>query len=104
VIDRARVLHMAKLSSLSLSDPEVDAMARELSRIAEYVAKLDELDTREVPPTTHLSGGSALRADEPHPGLSHEDALAGAPRTARGGFAVPLFLDAPMRARARAPK
>jgi aspartyl-tRNA(Asn)/glutamyl-tRNA(Gln) amidotransferase subunit C len=93
VIDRARVLHVAKLASLSLQDDEVDAMARELSRIAEYVAKLAELDTKDVVPTTSLSGTQALRADEVHAGLSHEEALSGAPRTAAEGFAVPLFLD-----------
>jgi aspartyl-tRNA(Asn)/glutamyl-tRNA(Gln) amidotransferase subunit C len=93
VIDRARVLHVAKLASLSLDEAEVDAMARELSRIADYVAKLGELDTHDVPPTTSLSGAHALRRDEVRPGLSHDEALSGAPETAAEGFAVPLFLD-----------
>lgn len=93
VIDRARVLHVAKLASLSLRDDEVDRVASELSRIAEYVAKLGELDTKDVAPTANLSGAQALRADEVRPGLSHEEALSGAPRTAAEGFAVPLFLD-----------
>jgi len=96
-IDRARVLHVAKLASLLLSDAEADAMALELARIVDYVATLEALDTSDVPPTTYLSEGSALRPDEVRPGLTHEEALSGAPRTAAGGFAVPLFLDAPGR-------
>jgi aspartyl-tRNA(Asn)/glutamyl-tRNA(Gln) amidotransferase subunit C len=68
-------------------------MARELSHIAEYVAKLGELDTKDVPPTTSLSGTQALRPDEVEACLTHEEALSGAPRTAAEGFAVPLFLD-----------
>jgi aspartyl-tRNA(Asn)/glutamyl-tRNA(Gln) amidotransferase subunit C len=92
-IDRATVLHVAKLASLSLDDADADAMARELSRIAEYVDKLGELDLAGVPPTLGLSTGSHLRPDQAAPGLSHEDALTGAPETATGGFAVPLFLE-----------
>jgi|HubBroStandDraft_2_1064218.scaffolds.fasta_scaffold934110_2 aspartyl-tRNA(Asn)/glutamyl-tRNA(Gln) amidotransferase subunit C len=92
-IDRQGVLHIAKLSRLSLDDAEADAMASELSRIAEYVDKLGELDLADVPPTLNLSAGSELRPDRAVPCLSHEDAMAGAPETASGGFSVPLFLE-----------
>jgi Asp-tRNA(Asn)/Glu-tRNA(Gln) amidotransferase C subunit len=34
-----------------------------------------------------------LRADLPRPGLSHEQALAPAPRTLQDGFAVPAIMD-----------
>jgi aspartyl-tRNA(Asn)/glutamyl-tRNA(Gln) amidotransferase subunit C len=96
-IDRARVLHVAKLARVSLSDAEADAMTRELSRIVEYVAQLDELDTRDVPPTTHLTETTPLRADEVRAGLSHDEAMANAPLCEGGGFAVPRFLDSPTR-------
>jgi aspartyl-tRNA(Asn)/glutamyl-tRNA(Gln) amidotransferase subunit C len=92
-IDRDTVLHVAKLSNLSLGDAEADAMAGELSRIAAYVDKLGELDLTGVTPTLNLSAASPLRSDQVEPGLSHEDALAEAPETATGGFAVPLFLE-----------
>jgi aspartyl-tRNA(Asn)/glutamyl-tRNA(Gln) amidotransferase subunit C len=102
-IDKAGVLHVAKLASLSLEEDEVLAMALELSRIVDHVAELEQIDTTDVPPTTSMSkdGADALRPDEPKPGLSHEDALAGAPETSSGGFAVPIFLDAPARERTR---
>jgi aspartyl-tRNA(Asn)/glutamyl-tRNA(Gln) amidotransferase subunit C len=92
-ISRDGVLHIAKLASLSLNDAEADAMARELSRIAEYVDKLGELDLGGVPPTLNLSAESSLRHDEVEACLSHEEALAEAPEAASGGFAVPRFLE-----------
>jgi len=98
-IDRARVEHVARLASLSLDAPEVDAMVAELGRILEYVEKLGEVDTDDVPPMTGLSAGTTLRPDEVQPGLSQAEALGQAPRPSSGGFAVPRFLDAPKTGR-----
>jgi aspartyl-tRNA(Asn)/glutamyl-tRNA(Gln) amidotransferase subunit C len=100
-IDKAGVLHIAKLASLSLDEDEVAAMALELSRIVDHVAELEPIDTTDVPPTTSMSKGDtgALRPDVVKPGLSHDEALAGAPETSSGGFAVPAFLDSPARER-----
>jgi aspartyl-tRNA(Asn)/glutamyl-tRNA(Gln) amidotransferase subunit C len=93
-VDRALVLHVAKLASLSLSDSEADRFASELASIVGYVEKLDELDTRDVAPTQHVAlDRTPWREDEPKPGLSHEDALSQAPLVEQGGFAVPTFVD-----------
>lgn len=91
-IDRALLHHVAELASLSLSDAEADKLTGELAAIVRYVSELDAVDTSNVPPTAHVQLQSAsLRADEVQPCLSHEDALAQAPRAAHGGFAVPAF-------------
>jgi aspartyl-tRNA(Asn)/glutamyl-tRNA(Gln) amidotransferase subunit C len=93
-VDRARVAHVASLASLSLSEDEIGKMVVELGRIVAYVEQLGALDTEGVVPTTSLSSGrDALRPDRVLPGLSHDEALAGAPRALSGGFAVPLFLE-----------
>jgi aspartyl-tRNA(Asn)/glutamyl-tRNA(Gln) amidotransferase subunit C len=93
-VDRALVLHVAKLASLSLSGPEVETLAHELAGIVGYVELLDQLDTRDVPPTAHMQlDRLPLRDDEPQPCLSHDEALAQAPRVERGGFAVPTFIE-----------
>lgn len=93
-VDQALVMRVAKLASLSLSDGEADRFAAELASIVGYVELLDELDTRDVPPTAHLElDRTPWRDDEPRPGLSHEEALAQAPRVEQGGFAVPSFLE-----------
>jgi aspartyl-tRNA(Asn)/glutamyl-tRNA(Gln) amidotransferase subunit C len=100
-VDRARVVHVAALASLSLSDDEIEKMATELGRIVAYVEQLGELDTDGVIPTTSLSDGrDALRPDQVRPGLTHDEALAGAPRAVSGGFAVPLFVAGAAGARA----
>ena len=88
------VRRVAKLARLDLTDDEVRRMAPELSAIVGYVRKLEELDTKDVEPTAHVRlASTALRADEPRDGLSHEDALAEAPRVLQDGFAVPAFVD-----------
>ena len=93
-IDRAVVLHVAKLASLSLSEAEVDRFAGELARIVAYVAELDGVDTSDVPPTAHvLVERMPLRKDEVRPGISHDEALSQAPEVEAGGFAVPAFLE-----------
>ncbi len=93
-VDRALVQHVAKLSSLSISDPEADKLAVELAKIVHYVAQLEELDVSGVPPTAHVQiERMPLRPDEARPGLSHEEALSGAPRVENEGFAVTSFVE-----------
>jgi len=93
-IDGALVRHVAKLASLSLTDDEAARFAADLAKIVEYVAQLDALDTSGVPPTAHVQlDRMPLRPDEPRPGLTHEEALAQAPRVEGEGFAVPAFVD-----------
>jgi aspartyl-tRNA(Asn)/glutamyl-tRNA(Gln) amidotransferase subunit C len=88
------VRRVAKLARLDLTDGEVRRLAPELSAIVGYVRKLEELDTKDVEPTAHVRlVSTGLRADEPRAGLSHDDALAAAPRVAQDGFAVPAFVD-----------
>jgi len=93
-VDRALVQHVARLSSLSISEPEADKLALELAKIVQYVAQLEELDVSGVPPTAHVQiERMPLRADEPRPCLSREEALAGAPRVENDGFAVTSFVE-----------
>lgn len=65
-------------------------MARELSAVLDHIAKIEELDLKDVAPTTHVvevTGG--LRADEPRASLPREVALAQAPAVSEDGFLVP---------------
>jgi aspartyl-tRNA(Asn)/glutamyl-tRNA(Gln) amidotransferase subunit C len=90
-IDATVVRRLADLASLALEEEEVVELTRDLSRIVEYVAILDEAETSEVDPLQERR--SALRADEPRPSLSTELALREAPRITDGGFSVPGFVD-----------
>ena len=94
LLGEAEVRKVAKLARLELRDDEIVRMAAELSAIVGYVQKLGELDLTDVPPTAHVRLAQvALRDDTPRAGLSHDDALAEAPRVAHDGFAVPAFVD-----------
>ncbi|HEY5959350.1 MAG TPA: Asp-tRNA(Asn)/Glu-tRNA(Gln) amidotransferase subunit GatC [Polyangiaceae bacterium] len=93
-ITRETVLHVAQLARLSLNDSEVDPMLADLDRIVGYIDQLSELNTKDVPVTSHIAVTAARRvADEPHVSLATEIALAQGPRTREGGFAVPAFVD-----------
>lgn len=90
MIDRAQVLHVARLARLELSDQEVERMTKELSAVLGHIEKISELELDGVAPTSHVIAiDNALREDEPRPSLSHEDALAAAPDTDGVGFRVP---------------
>ncbi len=93
-IDRDQIKHVAELASLSLTEEEIGEMATDLDAIVRYVEELNQLDTTGVMPTSHVVAEAApWRADEVKPGVSHEDALSQAPRTAQDGFAVPAFVE-----------
>jgi aspartyl-tRNA(Asn)/glutamyl-tRNA(Gln) amidotransferase subunit C len=90
MIDRAQVLHVARLARLDLSDAEVEQMSRELSAVLGHIEKIGELDLAETVPTSHvIDVVNALRADEPRPSLPRDRALAAAPEPINGGFGVP---------------
>ena len=94
MLDRAQVLHVARLARLALSEDEVERMAGELSKVLDHIEKIRELDLRDVPPTSHVVDvAGVVRPDEPEPCLPVEIALASAPepvQTPSGiGFGVP---------------
>jgi aspartyl-tRNA(Asn)/glutamyl-tRNA(Gln) amidotransferase subunit C len=90
MIDRAQVLHVARLARLELTDDEVGAMSRELSAVLDHIEKIGELQLDDVPATSHVVDVvNALRPDEPVPSLTREQALAGAPEVVDEGFGVP---------------
>jgi aspartyl-tRNA(Asn)/glutamyl-tRNA(Gln) amidotransferase subunit C len=90
MIDRAQVLHVAKLARLALSEQEVEQMSRELSAVLRHIEKIGELELEGVPPTSHvIDVVNALRPDEPRPSLPCDVALANAPEPLEQGFGVP---------------
>jgi aspartyl-tRNA(Asn)/glutamyl-tRNA(Gln) amidotransferase subunit C len=90
VIDRAQVLHVAKLARLRLTEEEVERMSGELSSILEAIEQIAELDLEGVQPTSHVIDlENVLRPDEPRPCLPRERALENAPDATEDGFRVP---------------
>ncbi|HEX8101744.1 MAG TPA: Asp-tRNA(Asn)/Glu-tRNA(Gln) amidotransferase subunit GatC [Solirubrobacteraceae bacterium] len=91
MLSRDQVLHVARLARLELSEPEVERMAGELSKVLDHVETIAQLgDLDGVEPTTHVVDvENALRADVPRPSLPRDVVLAAAPDAASGGFRVP---------------
>ncbi|HET8884337.1 MAG TPA: Asp-tRNA(Asn)/Glu-tRNA(Gln) amidotransferase subunit GatC [Candidatus Saccharimonadales bacterium] len=55
VISRDDVQHLAQLSSLQLTDDELDNLRDDISNILGYVEQLGELDTTGVEPTYQVT-------------------------------------------------
>jgi aspartyl-tRNA(Asn)/glutamyl-tRNA(Gln) amidotransferase subunit C len=88
------VEYIAELARLELSIKEKERYREQLSAILEYAARLRELDTSGIPPTSSLlPAGNVLRPDLPRPGLSPEALLGNAPQVQDGQFRVPKILD-----------
>jgi aspartyl-tRNA(Asn)/glutamyl-tRNA(Gln) amidotransferase subunit C len=92
-LTREDVLRVARLAQLELDEGEVELLTRELGQIVGYFDELSRVDTSGVEPTAHLAVEKLpLREDTLRPGTPPELALAEAPRTGDGGFAVPAFV------------
>jgi aspartyl-tRNA(Asn)/glutamyl-tRNA(Gln) amidotransferase subunit C len=91
MLSRDQVHYVARLARLELSDEEVERYSGELSKVLDWIEKIEELgDLADVPPTSHVvEVENALRADEPRPSLPVDVALQNAPDAAQGGFRVP---------------
>ncbi len=50
------VRHLAQLSSLQMSDAEVELLRADIEKIINYINQLDELDTDGVEPTYQVTG------------------------------------------------
>ena len=91
MLSRDQVLHVARLARLELTEPEIERMAGELSKVLDHVETIGQLgDLDGVEPTSHVVDvENALRADVPRPSLPRDVALASAPAAGLGGFRVP---------------
>lgn len=92
-ITKEEVLHVAHLARLTLTDEELAKMTGQLDTILTYFDKLGELDTAEVPATSHVfSINNAFREDEVHESLPREEALRNCARQDGETFQVPRII------------
>ena len=84
------VEHIAKLARLEVTEEQKARYRQQLEAILDHVAKLQELETKDVPPTASVSVGQMpLRSDESRPGLLKADLLKNAPKQDAGQFQIP---------------
>jgi aspartyl-tRNA(Asn)/glutamyl-tRNA(Gln) amidotransferase subunit C len=92
-ISRDDVANLAKLARIDMSDNELDHLSNELSVILDAVARVQEVASADVPPTSHpLPLQNVFRADEVRPSLTPDEALSGAPASEEQRFKVPQIL------------
>lgn len=100
------VAYVADLANLELTDQERQRMLKDLNSILDYIDRLNELDTSNVPPMAQISGKfgqadvkpvdgavPAWREDTPRPSLPHADAMKNAPQTDGDFFKVPKVIE-----------
>jgi aspartyl-tRNA(Asn)/glutamyl-tRNA(Gln) amidotransferase subunit C len=92
-ITREEVAHLAHLARIDLSDAELDHLAPQLAVILDSIQSIREVAAEDVPPTSHaLPLTNVFREDEVRPGLTADEALAGAPEVEQQRFSVPRIL------------
>lgn len=92
-ISRDEVAHLARLARLAVTEDELDTFAAQLDVILASVARVGEVAADDIPPTSHaVPLTNVYRPDEVRPGLTQQQALAGAPATEDGRFKVPQIL------------
>ena len=100
------VIYVADLANLELTESERQRMAQDLSSILDYIDRLNELDTTNVPPMAQISQkygvagktGSekfafARREDALQPCLPHAEAIQNAPDSDGDFFKVPKVIE-----------
>lgn len=88
------VKHVANLARLAITDEEAEVFSEQLDKIIGFVEQLNELDTDNVEPTTHvLDMKNVFREDVAKPGLPVEEVLKNAPDYEDGQIKVPAIIE-----------
>jgi aspartyl-tRNA(Asn)/glutamyl-tRNA(Gln) amidotransferase subunit C len=88
------VSHIAKLANLPLTDEEKNKFEKQLDETLKYIENLQEVDTKNVKPTAHVTGlENVTREDVAGESLEQKQALANTKKTHEGFFQVDAILD-----------
>jgi len=88
------VKDIAILARLEFNEEETGQFTYHLARILDYIGKLNELNTMDVPPTSHvLPMRNVVKEDVVKPSYEREQVLANAPAVEEGYFEVPKVIE-----------
>ncbi|MBD8016639.1 Asp-tRNA(Asn)/Glu-tRNA(Gln) amidotransferase subunit GatC [Microbacterium sp. APC 3898] len=91
---KEEVIEVAHLARLAITDEEAEHFADQLEAITNAMELLNELDTENVEPTTHvLQMVNVLREDKSIPGLDRELMLKNVKEHEGGQVKVPTILE-----------
>jgi aspartyl-tRNA(Asn)/glutamyl-tRNA(Gln) amidotransferase subunit C len=94
MITREVVEHVAELARLELTAAEKEQFMTQLNSILTYIDKLNELDTIDVEPTSHVMPISNVwRDDEVRVSLDRPKVLHNAPEESHSFFKVPRIIE-----------
>ncbi len=91
------VEHVASLAKLCFSEDEKQKLTSQLNEILAYMEQLNQLDTTNVEPLSHVielspAEGGMFRKDELKPTLTRDEALRNAPAKTEKFFRVPKVI------------
>ncbi len=94
-IDAKTVKHVAHLARLELDDKELAQYSGQLASILSYISKLNEINTDNVQPTSHVltSLVNVDRPDDPKKSLDTSEVLANAPDKEGDFFKIPKVIE-----------
>ncbi|KHD85445.1 Asp-tRNA(Asn)/Glu-tRNA(Gln) amidotransferase subunit GatC [Heyndrickxia ginsengihumi] len=93
-ISKEQVKHVANLARLEMNEAEVEKFTTQLGNIIHLAESLNELDTKNVEPTTHvLEIQNVMRDDIVEKGLPREEVLKNAPDHQDGQIKVPTIIE-----------
>ena len=93
-LSREQVMSIADLAKLDLSEQEIEQYAGQLSAVLDYASSLEQLDTKDIPPTaTVLPLENVMRDDTVQPSLPRDVVVANAPDAMEGQFRVDAVLE-----------
>ena len=88
------VRYIARLARLRFEPAEERRLAEQMSRILDYMEKLEELDTADVEPMSHvLDLTNVFRPDVVHQRISREEGLRAAPHADGEFFRAPKVIE-----------
>lgn len=92
-ISKEQVQTVAQLARLYLNEDDVEEMGKKLSQILEFMEKLNEVDTDDVEPTSHiLEITNVFRDDVVVPCATTEEILKLAPKRKDNFIVVPKVI------------
>ncbi|MCX5714479.1 MAG: Asp-tRNA(Asn)/Glu-tRNA(Gln) amidotransferase subunit GatC [Candidatus Omnitrophica bacterium] len=93
-IDKETVNYVAHLARIDLKDEELNKLSLQLKDILGFIDKLTDLDTKDIPPTSHiLPINNVLRQDSTKESLPVEKTIENAPEKNGNFFVVPKIIE-----------
>lgn len=95
-IKKEEIKHIAKLANIKITEDEIEKYSKQLSSVVDYVSELNEVETKNVIPTSQTTGlTNVTREDKINldNSLTAEESLSGTEETYNNYFKVKAILE-----------